>query len=94
MRITTHTRMNTRAANWGAITVRGITGPPAEARRGRRPDVCAGGRRGGFRGDVDDDDAPEGYYLVITWLLPMESHTPGALVTQSLMVTGARAVFY
>jgi hypothetical protein len=23
--------------------------------------------------------------LVITWLLPMDSHTPGALVTQSLM---------
>ena len=29
--------------------------------------------------------------VIITWLLLMDSHTPGALVTQNLMVTGAHA---
>jgi hypothetical protein len=46
--------------------------------------------RGACDAEPDGPDAT----LVITWLLPMDSHTPGALVTQSLMVTGARASYW
>ena len=65
-------------------------GACAECRPSGKGHRGKGGRQPGGAGDVPRWTVPP-RHIIITWLLPMDSHTPGALVTQSLMVTGARA---